>query len=215
MASNDERLVPLTYRMIGTTPLLMHSDVLANPLSEEAKRLKLLTSKRKKTDEDLEAISRAEFDGGIYCSDKGPYLPGKCILAHLRDAGKLSKNGLAITRGVTTEEPLYYIDLPFKRPTIIPGVDEKGKIVRSAKMVWRDFLWNEGCFDRQMVGNQKARVLRTRACFNEWACSVTISYDLSVFDERTVLDIIAQGGRKIGIGDYRPFHGRYEVEVVR
>ena len=61
----------------GTAPLLMHNIRLADPLNPIAKAMKAISSKRKKTDDDLAQLARLEFEGGLYVlPDLGPYLPG-------------------------------------------------------------------------------------------------------------------------------------------
>jgi len=60
----------LKLNIIGTSPLMMHSDKFANPLAPETKAHKSLTAKRKKTDEDHLAIAKSEFMSGAYYSEK-------------------------------------------------------------------------------------------------------------------------------------------------
>lgn len=56
----------LTLKLTGMSPLMMHADTLANPLNPITKAHKELTSKRKKTDDDHEAIAKSEFIAGAY-----------------------------------------------------------------------------------------------------------------------------------------------------
>ncbi|MEB4734046.1 hypothetical protein OXV40_33915, partial [Burkholderia contaminans] len=56
----------LRLNICGSSPLMMHSDKLANPLAAETKAHRELTGKRKKTDEDHVAIARSEFLAGLY-----------------------------------------------------------------------------------------------------------------------------------------------------
>ena len=58
----------------GTTPLIMHSPKCVNPLHPLAKQMKTLTSKKKKTEADLEAISDLEWEAGAY------WVPEPCFL---------------------------------------------------------------------------------------------------------------------------------------
>ena len=72
----------------GTAPLLMHNGRLANPLDPSTQALKSLTSKRKKTDDDLFDIARAEFLGGLYIDpDVGPYVPGENVSTNVPSTG--------------------------------------------------------------------------------------------------------------------------------
>jgi len=67
----------IKLQLTGTRPLLMHADVFADPLNPLTKQHKSLTGKRKKTDDDHEAIARSEWRGGMYFDDDmGPYIPG-------------------------------------------------------------------------------------------------------------------------------------------
>lgn len=190
----------LTFTLTGVTPLLMHNERLANPMDPAAQRLKALTGKRKKTDEDLRELARAEFDGGLYIDPKtGPFVPSQWIHSMLRDAAKLIKLGTAVTQGVTLFEdsfPLHYKG----------GAPAVNGVRRTA-----DWLWANGFYDQRMVGNQKARVLRTRPKFPEWRVTATIGYADSVFDERQLLAILELAGSRMGLGDYRPRFGRFAV----
>lgn len=190
MATNGNTM---TVELTGTLPLLMHNERLANPLDPAAKKLKVITSKRKKTDDDLEALSRVEFEGGLYHSDDGPFVPSKWILSMIRDGARITKQGKDAIRAILLLET----DLPlkYKGPRDIEG------------------LWNAGFFDRRMVGNQKARVLRTRPRFDKWGVSFTLQFDETVFDRVQIERILETGGRMIGLGDYRPVYGRFDVKV--
>ncbi len=84
----------LKVKILGTRPLLVHSDVFADPLNKLTKVHKQLTSKRKKTDEDHELIARSEWRGGLYFSeDIGPYLPGINIESALVAGRQTFENG--------------------------------------------------------------------------------------------------------------------------
>src|SRR3546814_21068521 len=68
----------LKLKIVGTSPLMMHSDRLANPLNPATKAHKELTGKRKKTDDDHLAIAKSEFIAGAYWDEKeGFYIPGQ------------------------------------------------------------------------------------------------------------------------------------------
>lgn len=182
----------MNVTLTGVLPLLMHSERLANPLDPAAKKLKALTGKRKKTDDDMEAISFAEFEGGLY-HDGGPYIPAHWILAMIRDGAKLTKQGKDAIRAIMLIESK--LPLEYTGPKDIEG------------------LWKKGFYDRRMVGNQKNRVLRTRAKFSEWSISFTLQFDESVFDRPQIKQILESAGRMVGLGDYRPVFGRFDAKV--
>jgi len=184
----------ITVKLIGTLPLLVHSERLANPLDPAAKKLKAITAKRKKTDDDLEALSYAEFEGGLYHDDAiGPYIPVHAILALIRDGAKLTKQGKDATRAILLSDTK--IPIQYSGPRDVAG------------------LWKKGFLDRRMVGNQKARVLRTRPRFEKWSLEFVLQFDESVFDRIQIVSILKTAGRMVGLGDYRPTFGRFEVEI--
>lgn len=91
----------LKVRLTGTRPLLMHADTYADPLNPLTKAHKLLTSKRKKTEEDHEVIAKSEWRGGLYFADDiGPFVPGVNIESALVAGGKLSKLGTQLKRSI-------------------------------------------------------------------------------------------------------------------
>jgi hypothetical protein len=95
----------LKIKVTGTHPLLMHSDKFANPLAPETKAHKELTSKRKKTDEDHEAIARSEFIAGAYWDEQtGFFVPGQNFDASFLAGAKLQKLGTHWKRGALVLE---------------------------------------------------------------------------------------------------------------
>ncbi len=180
----------------GVSPLLMHSARYANPLDPMTKAHKALTSKRKKTDEDYEAISKSEFFGGIYFdSNLGAYLPGLVIEAVIFEAAKQQKLGKTAKRSVVVIEDV--IPLKYKGPKDIEGLysDPNFVDIRAVK-----------------VGLQK--VMRTRPKFNEWSATFTISFNPEQIEQRDVVRILQDAGSLIGVGDYRPRFGKFDVAVA-
>lgn len=53
----------LSFRIAGVSPLLMHNGRLVNPADEYARKMKEVSSKRKKTDADYEEMGRLEWFG--------------------------------------------------------------------------------------------------------------------------------------------------------
>ena len=190
----------ITLKIIGNSPILMHSDRMANPLDPIKKRLAPYTAKRKKTDDDHEAIARIEWEAGMYFKeDIGPFLPGRMIKAALIQSAKKTKDGPKIKSGVvvTTEEaPLEY-----------NGPRDLEKMWKSAKFV-----------DMRSVVVQRARLMRCRPRFLDWSATVDITFDGAVIDRADLVRIADTAGELVGIGDYRPENGgdfgRFSVEVV-
>lgn len=183
----------LDLHLTGVNELLMHRPVSVNPLDSGTKELKRYTGKRKKTDEDHETISRLEWELGLYYDETlGPYIPGVNVETMLRDAGKLTKQGSAITRGVIVVEDK--IPLAYKGPRGTPQV-----------------LWDANLKDYRVVGNQQNSVMRCRPKFPGWELHASLLVEPSIIDPSDVRLIAEKAGLMIGLGDYRPRFGRFTV----
>lgn len=183
----------LRIRVSGTSPLMMHSDKLANPLLPATKAHKELTSKRKKTDEDHLAIARSEFLSGIYWTKAdGVHVPGANFDATFLGGAKLQKMGTHWKRGAMVIET--NVKLIYDGPTD----PEK--------------LWENPAFvDVRGVKVGTAKVMRYRPIFMSWAAEMTISVNTDVLNLAEARKAIEDGGSLIGVCEYRPRFGRFEV----
>lgn len=184
-----------TITLEGTAPLLMHSARLSDPLDPATKALKEITSKRKKTDDDIAEQARREFIGGLYWDDEiGPYLPSDNIFRSLVDAAKKYRLGKKLTEGIVFETDVN--PLAYNGPRTISG------------------LWEDKNFvHRASVKVQTSRVMRTRPMFRDWAADATAVYDPNVIDLAEIKQIAETAGSLIGIGDWRPRFGRFVATI--
>lgn len=182
-------------KVTGTRPLLMHADIFADPLNPLTKGHKALTSKRKKTDDDFEAIAKSEWRGGMYFDeDLGPYIPGVMLQAAMVSGGKLSKLGAQLKRSVEVVDEMCRLEYEGPRKV--------------------EALWNKGFYDARSVKVTTSRIMRYRPIFKNWAVECTIAFDQESIDRRDVLKCMSDAGQYCGIGDYRPKFGRFSVDVV-
>jgi hypothetical protein len=183
----------LTLRITGTSPLMMHSDRLANPLLPESKAHRELTSKRKKTDDDHLAIARSEFIAGAYFDDRvGFFIPGQNFDATFWSGAKLQKMGVHWKRGamVMTDR----VKLEFSGPNT------------PAK------LWEDTRFvDCRGVKVGQAKIMRYRPIFLDWAATLEVVVNPDVLDVAEAKKAIEDSGKLIGVCEYRPRFGRFEV----
>lgn len=188
-------MATMTVRITGTHPLKMHNSQLANPLHPITKRLKAVTAKRKKSDDDQIAIMEIEFEGGLYFDEKiGPYLPDRCIKATIIEGAKKTKSGKMANESLAIVEQM--VKLEYDGPRTISG------------------LWNENFRDVSSVGVGMSRVMRTRPMFREWAAQFTILYDEKIINEADILIWLETAGTRTGIGDHRPDFGKFSVKIV-
>lgn len=185
----------IEFTVTGKAPLLMHSDRFANPLDPLTKAHKELTGKRKKTDDDQIAIARSEFIGGCYWNKaSGFFMPAQNLDACLIAAAKLQKLGVKFKQGVQVLED----ELPLL-----------GKLPDTPEKLWA----SPENIDARGVKVGQAKIIRYRPIFRQWSLKATVMFNEEVVNESEVRKAITDAGALIGLGDYRPRFGRFNVTI--
>jgi hypothetical protein len=187
------------YAIVGTAPLMMHNIQLANPLNSYAKQIKAITSKKKKTEQDLLDIFELEWRGGLYYnSEHGVYIEGVAIEACLLGAAKLNKRGQDLKRGLRVLEN--YVSLKYDGPKdpdkMYHGKDGVSQFV-----------------DVRAVRVNQSRTMRCRPIFNQWSCEFTVQYNEEILNAADVTSMVVNGGKLIGLMEHRPRYGLYNVRA--
>ncbi len=186
----------LLFHIEGVSPLLQHDDKAANPFNEYTKRLKAISSKRKKTEDDLLAMANIEWLAALYYTPQDRYfMKAECFEGSFLGAAKAKKLGKTFKEAVSIPiNPSFH----FKHEELLPEqlfeMDE-----------YKDF---------RTIKIQRSKVLRCRPIFNEWNCQVELWYEETRFDKQEIIDIVNYAGRYIGICDYRPKYGRFKVTEI-
>jgi hypothetical protein len=181
----------LRFKIAGVSPLLPHNGQLADPLNEFTRALKRVSGKRAKTDADHEEMARLEWYGSLYLEGGEPCLPGFLIESAMVNAARKSKRGKQAQAGV-----------------ICPG-NYKLAFDGQAPL---DQLWaGKGHSLRVLVRVGNARVMRTRPKFENWSSEIELMYDPLQLNEPDVREIMVICGDAIGLCDWRPKFGRFEV----
>lgn len=181
----------LKFKIVGVAPLVMHNGQLSDPSNDWSKAIKRISGKRSKTDADFEEMSRLEWYGGLYTDGGKPCLPGFVVEAALTNAARKSKRGKQAQAGI-----------------ICPGnyelrYDDEGPL---------DALWGQANHRLKLpVRVGQARVIRTRPKFDGWSAEIEVMFDPSQLNEQDVREIMVVCGDSIGLGDWRPKFGRFEV----
>jgi hypothetical protein len=193
-------LPSVQIRLQGVSPLLCHNGQTADPRNTYAKAMKAVSSKRKKTDADYDELARLEWLAGLYRIDGDLVIPDYVIESTMIGGAKKSKRGPQAKCGLFFTE---HASLQFDgKPEII--TDE----TLSEMFASGDFTHTIGV----KVG--MAKVMRTRPVFRNWNITALAQYDPDVLNMRDVEEIAIDAGKLVGIGDWRPKHGRFDAEVI-
>ena len=190
----------LKIRVTGDSALLMNKDTLSDPLNPKTQEIKVLTSKRKKLEEDHLQIAELGYRSALYYDEGvGLYLPGAMLKASMVNGAKMQRLGAAFKRSVIVLEDM--IPLNYEGPTTPDG------------------LWEDKNFvDVRSVGVMTARVMRYRPKIRNWSVNATILYAEDLVEEADLMRAIENAGMFAGVGDFRPEcggnFGRYSVEII-
>jgi hypothetical protein len=185
---------------IGTSPLLMHNPRMVDNEFEINREIKVLTSKRKKTDDDLDAIGRLEWYGGLYTAENGKGLivvqptskMRKCVV----ETGRIHKLGKQVERALNFET--LNVPLAHDGPK---NIDE---------------LFSSGRFtSRLSVGIGQKRVMRVRPSFFPWTLVADAVFLEDVMNFEELANLVNLAGRAVGVGDNRVNgYGRFTGTVT-
>lgn len=182
----------LHVELKGLNTLMMHSPKTVNPLHPLALELKKYTSKRKKTEDDLQKISELEWEAGLYFDEiNGLHVPVECLQKTLENGAKLFKAGKDIQRYVQFTGAVAPLDIG------VPFDIEKMK---------HDMKY----YDVRAVAVMRARVIRTRPRFDVWRCEFDILYDETHIDIDTIARALESAGAYVGLCEARTLgYGRF------
>lgn len=184
---------PLTLHIVGVAPLIMHNGQLADPLNKFSKMKKEISTRRNKTDADLEEIFRISFMGSLYADEEGDIvLPSHMIEAVILGGAKKSKLGKIASAAVVVEN---------NAKLIYDGPRDHGE------------LFNDERFRLSaLVGIGQAHVPSVRPIFRKWSADLAISYLPDLLDKNTLVAAVRNAGIYCGFGDWRPRFGRFEIQ---
>lgn len=183
-------------RLKSVCPLLLNNGRLANPMDPFAKALKKISQKRHKTDADLEEMAKIEWHGSLYLSHGAPCLPGFMLDATLVNAAKKLKKGTQAKAGLFSVDdfPLEY-DGP-----------------KEVEALWdcAQFRFTVGCRPQG-----RGTVMRTRPRFDAWQAVIEIAFNDELLNASDIHEFLVVAGRDVGLGNWRPRYGRFEIMAMK
>ena len=171
----------------GIRPIIMHNGRTSDPLDEYARKLKKVSAKRNKTEDDHALMAEIEFEAGLYWSDEmGVYMPVDNLQRMFLDACKKLKLG--------RQSVGIMVDAEYGVPLNFPHSKNWNKLKSTPEYVFR-----------KAVSVASAKVMRTRPLIpTGWTAEIPVELDTDLIDVDTFESICDIAGLRIGLGDWRP-----------
>lgn len=166
----------------GLTPLLIHRWAEANEVEDGARAVHI---ERRDPRAEAEKVCYRREDGAIY-------FPGAAIARMLREAGGSHKQ-----RGSRKS-------LKFVIPAAVIVLEDQVILRDASGNSLKDF---EVDSRPVTIPATKGRIMRHRPRLNAWGAEVSLEIDPSMIESDTILQLLTEGGKRIGIGDFRPERG--------
>jgi len=185
----------------GLGSLLQNNPQTVDPFNRFSRLKKPLTSKTKKTDEDLIELGNLDTESKLYFDDTiGVYAPVRWLTEQIvTSAFGIIKVGKAKMRGG------------------IFATEDKAKLsyAGSSKVKAIADIINNPDFRHRMILPQKdIRIAKDFPIFRGWSFATVIEFDDTVVDLAGLTSIITRSARYVGFGDFRPTFGRATAEVT-
>lgn len=186
----------LTFTISGVAPLLMHNGRLADQSDPYTRQMKEISAKRKKVDSDFEEMGRLEFLGSLYLNEDNE----PCIPSFVFEACLIGRGGAARKEkmGKEAAAALWVVE---DAPLIYDGP-------RNPDELWKDKKF----VSRALVRVGQARVTRTRPIFKEWKAEFVVEFNPELLNEESVRRWVEVASEQVGLCDWRPRFGRFEVD---
>ena len=187
----------------GTQPLIQHNGAAGLDNRSPAKiEMAHITSKKgsNRTEADDARLRELETQVSLYLDRKGrPTIPAAAIRSNIETGARKLKQGPQVREGLVVES---VDEFQYDRDKLGTTVEKLGKTAQ---------------FTVPVVVS-RARILRTRAIFDEWGIVFTIDVDDELVDQEQLANWLDIAGRRIGIGDWRPeksgHYGRFKVVSI-
>ena len=186
----------------GTTPLIMHNGAAGLDVRSPANIEKSQIAKKKGTNRAIAddiRLRELETETSLWLNaDNQPTVPEAALRAVIETGARKLKQGPQVREGLVVER----VDEFIYDRSLGTTVEE---LVKTVQFV-------------APVVVQRARILRTRAKFDDWSVRFTIEVDDELVDQGQLERWLDIGGRRIGLGDWRPeksgHYGRFEITFI-
>ena len=188
----------------GTTGIIMHNGAAGLDTRSPANLEKAEIARKKgsnRTETDDARLRELECQTSLWLDTDGtPTIPEGALRSMIETAARKLKQGPQVREGLIVER-------------ILEFDYDREKYGTDAATFGKKAQFTVG------VVVQRNRILRTRAKFDDWACRFVIEVDDELCDLEQLQTWLDIGGRRIGLGDWRPeksgSYGRFSVKEVK
>lgn len=193
----------MKVEIVGLTPMIVHNARTANPLDPYTKRLKVYTSKRNKTEEDLEKLLALQWEAALYWNDEiGLHMPSENMFAAFLKAAKKHKLGTkcaaisfphAIGYPIITKNHKNFKELQ---------ADPENKLIKTVTV-------------------QRSKTIACRPIFNKWSMNFELEFETAEIDAQEIKTILLCLAHRIGLGVWTPsspkpgIHGKFLIKIMK
>lgn len=187
----------------GEQPLIMHSgeaglDTRSPANLEKAEIAKKRGSNRTASDE--ARLQELECQTSLWLDEGGaPTIPVGAVRRMIENAARKTKQGGDVREGLIVTAVKFDYDIK-KLGGTVEKLGQNAQYTVPVKV-------------------QQSRIMRTRARFDEWEAEFVLDTDDELVDKQKLDAWLDVGGRRIGLGDWRPeksgHFGRFTVESVK
>lgn len=187
----------------GESPLIMHNGAAGLDTRSPANIERAEIAKRKgsnRTESDDARLRELECQTALWLDESGaPTIPVGAVRRMIENAARKTKQGDDVREGLIVIAVKFAYDSK-RYGTSIEELGRNSQFTVPVKV-------------------QQSRIMRTRAKFDKWGAGFVIDTDDELVDRQKLDAWLDIGGRRIGLGDWRPeksgHYGRFTVESVK
>lgn len=193
----------------GTEPIIHHSGVGVDPrLPANIKIAEILNIKpANRTKAHDKKLIELEIDKSIWWEHAKdgtpirPTVPEPAIRAVIEAAARKTKEGGLVREGLIVESTTFTYD--------------EAKYGKGTKLKYAELE-----FRVPVMVQRSSRIMRTRAMFDlPWSVEFVVEVDPDLVDTHKLRNWLSLGGRRLGLGDWRPEksgrYGRFELSYIK
>ena len=191
----------LRVRIEGIEPLLVNNPQGVDPFNLYARRAKSITSKRKKTDEDLLELRKVEIETKLYFDDEIKiYVPSSWIIS--------SMAAISWTKAKVKKADI-------RACVFVDGSKIKLTYDGMKKVKTKeDVVLNEQFHTLLNLKQGQVRIAKAAPIFHNWSIEFDMFFDDTILDLSEIKRLLEIAAKFGGYGDFRPSYGRATATFI-